>query len=399
MKSEVILDAIGEADDKYIEEAAPKEKRAKKRSWVKWGAAAACLALAVYAGFRFLPTESSGPNVAGGTGSLPTLTIPSETETGGMGFEACMAHEISELDDGNPWSADTRLKTLPVYKNNTVYNSAGVGGPGIGRERMLEAAERAAKALKMKITGVVYDTAGNPSKDSGAEDDAVSSLTATTDTAKIEVTGNGMVTVSFKESIKLPQEYGFTYTDPSDEEAGKATDYLMERFSDFLSFRKPQKALFADYTFDGNRNRSYCAYDADGDITERILNYNFNQVQFAPDDDGNLMLIRKYDGLSCAEKIGDYPLVTSEEALKLLLDGNYVTSVPEKMPGEEYVAKTELVYKTGYTNATFLPYYRFWVELPDMKLENGLKTFGAYYVPAVQRRYLSNMPLWDGSFN
>lgn len=397
MRSEAILDAIGEADDRYIEEAAPRGKKAQKYAWMKWGAAAACLALAVYAGLRFLPPESSGPNVPGGTGSLPMLTIPSETG-GGMGFEACMAHEISELDNGNPWSADTQLKTLPVYRNSTAYDSAGAAGPGIGKERMLESAERAAKALKMKITGVAYGSAGNPSKGGGA-DEAVSSLTATTDAAEIEVTGNDMVTVSFRESIELPREYGFTYANPSDEEAGKAADYLMERFSEFLSFRKPRKALFADYTSDGNRNRSYYAYDADGDLTERILNFNFNKVQFAPDDSGNLMLIRKSDGLSCAEKIGDYPLVTSEEALKLLLDGNYITSVPEKMPGEEYVAKTELVYQTGYTNATFLPYYRFWVELPDMRQENGLKTFGAYYVPAVQQRYISNLPLWDGGFN
>lgn len=398
MKSEMILEAIGEADDRYIEEAAPKEKRVKRHAWMKWSAAAACLALAVYAGIRLVPAGSSGPNVSGGTGSLPMLTISSE-EPGGMGFEACMAHEISELDNGNPWSADTRLKTLPVYKNKMVYNRAGVGGSGIGKERMLESAERAAKALKMKITGVAYETAGNPSKGGGAEDDTIFSVTATTDTAKIEVTANDMITVSFRESVELPKGYSFTYTNPSDEEAGKAADYLMERFSDFLSFRKPQKTLFADYTFDGNRNRSYYAYDEDGDLAERILNFNFNKVQFAPDDSGNLMLIRKDNGLSCAEKIGDYPLVTPEEALRLLLDGNYITSTPEKMPGEEYVAKTELVYKTGYTNATFLPYYRFWVELPDMRLENGLKTFGAYYVPAVQRRYISNMPLWDGSFN
>ncbi len=28
-----------------------------------------------------------------------------------------------------------------------------------------------------------------------------------------------------------------------------------------------------------------------------------------------------------------------------------------------------------------------------------LKTYGAYYVPAVSGEYISNMPAWDGSFN
>ena len=79
------------------------------------------------------------------------------------------------------------------------------------------------------------------------------------------------------------------------------------------------------------------------------------------------MLIRKFNDLSCTEQIGDYPIITSKEATKLLDNGNYLTSVPEKMPGEKYVAKTELVYRTGSSNEAFLPYYRFWVELPDMQ--------------------------------
>ena len=388
MKSEVILEAIGKANDKYIEEAAPREKKFKTYKWIQWCAAAACLILAVYAGFRFLPKETveSGGTVSQSDGeSLPMLTIPSN-QTDGEGFEGLMAFDSSELGDGNPWTVDTQLDTMPVYKN-TAYDSTGTAASGIGKERMLELAEQAADALNMKISDVEYDTNGSVR------------LVAETDTAKIEVLGWGTVTVSFQESIKLPEEYGFTYVNPSDEEAGNATDYLIKKFNAFLSFKKPQKALFADYTFDGNRNRSYYVYDASGDIMEQILNYNFNKGEFAPDDNGNLMLIRKDNILFSAEKIGDYPMITSEEALKLMLNGNYITTVPEKMPGKEYVAKTELVYKTSSANETYLPYYRFLVELPDMRQENGLKTYGAYYVPAVQRKYLTNMPLWDGSFN
>lgn len=45
-----------------------------------------------------------------------------------------------------------------------------------------------------------------------------------------------------------------------------------------------------------------------------------------------------------------------------------------------------------------MPYYCFYVELPEEE-RDGLKTYGAYYVPAVEKEYLTNMPLWDGSFN
>ena len=30
---------------------------------------------------------------------------------------------------------------------------------------------------------------------------------------------------------------------------------------------------------------------------------------------------------------------------------------------------------------------------------DGLKTYGAYYVPAVQSEYLEGLPVWDGGFN
>src|SRR5665647_464895 len=332
MKNEKILNVIGNVNDEYIEEAAQKEKVSPKRTWVKWSLIAACLLLTFSAGVRFLPAIISELKISIEARNLPMLTISSES--GGMGYEACLAYDISELANGNPWTVNSKLNTMPVYKNTT-YDSSGIPAAGIGKERMLELAKQTADALKMKITEIQEGTVGNPSKGGKIDDGAISSVTATTDTAKIIVGGNSMIAVLFHEGIKLPENYRFTYTNPSDEEANTVTDYLMERFSLFLSFDQPQKALFADYTFDGSRNRSYYTYDALGSLTEQILNYNFNKVQFAPDDNGNLMSICKFSGLTCTEKIGDYPIITSEEASELLLNGNYVTSVPEEMPGEE----------------------------------------------------------------
>jgi len=40
------------------------------------------------------------------------------------------------------------------------------------------------------------------------------------------------------------------------------------------------------------------------------------------------------------------------------------------------------------------------VELPEAeRTEDGLKDYGAYYVPAVEGKYIANMPKWDGGFN
>ena len=126
--------------------------------------------------------------------------------------------------------------------------------------------------------------------------------------------------------------------------------------------------------------------------------YNFQEALFPADRFRGTQAIKYYNA-DLSQKIGDYPIITAEEARRLLLEGHYITSVPEELPGEEYIARVELVYRTGRLDTVFMPYHRFLVELPAEALENGLKTFVAFYVPAVQSEYLENMPVWDGRFN
>jgi len=85
--------------------------------------------------------------------------------------------------------------------------------------------------------------------------------------------------------------------------------------------------------------------------------------------------------------------------LAAVLVGGYVTTVPEAFPGEEHIAKVELVYRNSRCDPYLMPYYRFYVELPDMAQGNGLKTYGAYYVPAVYAAFLTGVPVWEGEFN
>jgi len=106
-----------------------------------------------------------------------------------------------------------------------------------------------------------------------------------------------------------------------------------------------------------------------------------------------------YTKTDLSQIIGDYPIITAEEARTLLLEKHYITTVPEELPEEEYIAHVELVYRTSSRDTIFMPYYKFLVEMPTMQRENGLKTFGVFYVPAVNSEFLENMPLWDGSFN
>ncbi len=47
MKNKRLLDIMGEIDDRHIACAAPAEKQSRKPAWIRWGAAAACLAPAL----------------------------------------------------------------------------------------------------------------------------------------------------------------------------------------------------------------------------------------------------------------------------------------------------------------------------------------------------------------
>ena len=174
---------------------------------------------------------------------------------------------------------------------------------------------------------------------------------------------------------------------------------MQDRYRDFIGFDDPQLNLaIGDYTIYGQQTYDVLFFENGKDTEEKILNYNFDLAAFYCDDNGELFIARKWQA-DLSKKLGDYPIIRAEEAKELLLNGNYITTVPYEISGEEQVKKVELIYRTGRHEACYMPYYRFYVELPQEARENGLKSYGAYYVPAVESAYISNMPLWDGGFN
>lgn len=434
MKNHRILNALEQIDEKYIEEAAPNlnskpQKKTIASTWIKWGSVAACATIAVIIGISHLaiPAPIAPDSIDFGgcdteqtpviADNLPMLTAHFESD--GMGFEGLMFYDIAEIGNGNPWTEEAKLITLPVYRNLAYVDSSGIP-IYLSDEEMLQLAEKTAAALTDCLEGQLSDVANTTIKSIeysrfDMEQDSTDtnnpfadaySLTATTNLGDIRVSGNGEIAVFFEKPISLPETYGFTYGDTSDKEALEALEYLTERFSALQKIDFPLYDTYGDYTFAGEQTRTYRVYEGNGTIEEQILNYNFNAVSFSPNQEGDLWIIRFGNILNSAEKIGDYPLITADAAQKLLLDNHYITSVPAEYleDGEvkkEHIAKVELVYRTGNINEVFMPYYRFYVELTafDDHMAEGLKNYGAYYVPAVSGEYLSDFPVWDGSFN
>lgn len=400
MKANDLLDMIGNTDDSIIEEAKKRKKPVILR-WTKWVAVAACLCLVVGGLFAITRPSRTPPDISGG---LPQIAIP-KYESDGMGFEGLMYYSAEELENGNPWREDIALDTLPVFRNGS-YDPSGAGWPiGLSEAEMIAELENAARVLGLEILETKTETNDTKSEyGTIIPGDAIYSIRAITGSGNLIVYADGVLVYYLPSGYKLPDEYHFTHSNTSDSEAEAVMTYLTETYASFLNYDHPEIVLQGSYSFNGDYTRRYLVYDTGTDMTETILNYNFRTAQFAPDDDGNLMLIRMNDRLRMAEKLGDYPLISVSEAKEKLLDGQYQTSVPVAMPGEKFIAKVELVYRSGPREETLLPYYRFYVELQDadgwqMTQSNGLKTYGAYYVPAIQDDYISNLSTYNGYFN
>ena len=445
MKSEKLMDYIGQIDDSIIIEADVQSAKIKpiKQSWIKWVsvAVAACLIIAVL--FLLNRTQPIDPIDFSG---LPKLAV--NTQFGEMGFEGYLAYDVSELRNGNPWTENNDLTTMPVFTNPNEYDSAGAPINGLSPEEMLTEAEEIANLFGLEITSLYTEPtqeqieqikqkleAVQASEEEMHQNTSIYRATAECSGAKIEVQKDGHIlltltpktadlakdigklsiydsfAVSFEYGYEtigdtmygigfpLPDGYSFTFDNTSHEQAMEITQYLFSEYGAFTGITTPGYDLAADYTYSGVLTRlNTSVFENAGSITERILNYHFNRLFFSATDLGGLGGIR-YSKTDLSQKIGDYPIITTEEARGLLLEKHYITTVPEELPGEKYIAHVEPVYRTSRHDTVFMPYYKFLVEMPTMEGENGLKTFGAFYVPAVKSEFLENMPLWDGSFN
>lgn len=446
MRGTDLLDKMELIDPAFVEEA-DQILKPKKPVWVRLSALAACLILIVGIGLVLhgipgvspdpggskqdsvlLPTASSPADdetasdfVPSSTASndssaaldsqnLPSLTVSDSTL--GMGFESYIAHDVSELVNANPWNEILELSTLPVYKNPLTYDDSYqiTGGYDFAAMNALLLDSAASLGLDPDNLTVSDNAPDEDTRNQIREklEDAGDSVSETqfdptaaileSDGITITVDQAMTVTVSFEPTRELPKEYHFTHTS-SYEELTAVSDWLKASYSDFIGFTQPESNLSGgDYDIYGNQHYSVGFFDKSGTLTEQIIHYNFNQVQFYCDDNGNLSMARIFKP-DLSRKIGDYPIISPAAAQELLTEDHYLTSVPYEFPGEAYVQKVELVYRTGTSETYYMPYYRFYVELPEETQNNGLNTYGAYYVPAVESRYISNMPTWEGSFN
>lgn len=403
MRGKDLYEKITDIDDCIISDTGNAGK-SRKPIYIKWIAAAACFAITISIVTFFSRNKVTTDPY------LPTLTLDSEFSDG-MGYEGYMAYDITDLINENPWNEDTKLTHLPVIKNKLTYNEMqNTESPDY--KLMEKLLKETARSLGMDTEGipVTNDVPNEKTQKIISEKFAIGGdvvpegyfdngrLLIEDENYKVEVDTNYTVKVDFKTPVKLPGEYNFSHH-ATYEETYNVAEYLKKEYAEFIGMTNPVINISGgDFNIYAEQSYSISFYEESSDNVQNILNYHFNTVNFYCDDDGALFLARKYY-TDLSEVVGEYPIIDTKKALALLENGNYITTVPEEFKGAEYVKKVELIYRTSKTQKLFIPYYRFYVELPDMKQDSMLNTYGAYYVPAVESKYIENMPLWDGSFN
>lgn len=396
MREEKLFRAIGQIDGNLVEEAT--NYKPKKTTWWKYGTLVAGLILMIcgekFASQNLMPNENSTlekQEMESGTeiGELVAENIEENVEDvqnaekdilnftmtfDGMGFQGIMAYEMPNL--GHPWSETDEIDTLPVIDNHSIYNLENLSDPhplyGEEYDPLLEWLAEAAEFFGME------EIEPTIKKDR---------VVISNEDILIEVNGDMEMKIEFLNGISLPQGYNAT-NQATREETYKLAEYFVTEYGELLNMENLQIAIGdGEYTFDAQRDRnSIRVYEKGESAAETLLNYYFNYVRFVAHEERGLWLIHivRRD----TEFLGEYEIISVEEATKRLGDGQFDTTYHEsEFPGVEYVRDVELMYYMSFTD-DYKPYYRFWVEVPAEKQENGLNTYVAYYVPAVEMAYL-----------
>lgn len=75
MNSKKFSEAMGELDNKYVDEAINYKKKVKKPGWIKWGAMAACLVLVCVAAISLFPNNNDSVTTPGIADAAPMIYV------------------------------------------------------------------------------------------------------------------------------------------------------------------------------------------------------------------------------------------------------------------------------------------------------------------------------------
>ena len=335
MNPEQLSDAMNELPQELLEETQAARSRRRPR-WKPLAAAAACLLLA--AGAWALAGRPAEP--APEPGDLPVLTI--DRDYSGMGDYPLSAEEFAAYD-GGPWREGMELAALPVFRNTTrmdVANGFRTGGGDYAQLR--RTMEQLAAAAGADVAQAAVEVWVPDETVQAAMEDAWAGETWQCGVTFAVRGGPTELALTWKDVTVTVGESGELWVKLSRPELAALTPdaaaaWLLEQYG----------AVFGEQTryFMAARDSGGCSlyfYRPEEDLTQGILQRSILKT-WVRLSGGNCDVRLYRPELSDANTVGDYPLVTADQARQRLAAGQHL-SAWEPFPGEDRVKRVDLQY-------------------------------------------------------
>lgn len=175
----------------------------------------------------------------------------------------------------------------------------------------------------------------------------------------------------------------------TDEQAAEQADTILKANAGLLDALGGYDAVGltgGDYSYGGSSRQFWAVLYRTGDTpSEQLAGYDLAQASFAADGTGKLLSLT-LPGAARAESVGEYPLISREEAAALLADGSYLNAeYDESAPAAADIEQAESY--LCYTGGRALYYVPMWCFVIDEgerdNTADGLRSYRPYYVPAV----------------
>ena len=273
----------------------------------------------------------------------------------------------------HPWRKDYNIEAMPVFRNPFHMIPAEFAQHKGLSANSLSCAEMAVTA------GNIITAMGFEVTDTGAAYTHdiiwVQGITATAENVRVTVEPHGFIQVVFDDGFSLPDGIMFS----GEHQHKEALVYLTERFAPILGI---ERTIFENNT---------------GDITDRILDYHFNHINFIPNQCGKLGQIWSFPprNIVLADKIGKFPIITPDEAIKRMLDGmgSFSVDMGQAGPMADEVIDIRLVYFGHSLGRNFLEEFAPWYEIIVHTADTH--HFQSWFVPAIDSEYLESNPAWS----
>lgn len=323
---------------------------------------------------------------------LPKIT-DGDYGTNAMGGAKEAYLNYSELETGSPWKG-AELETMPVYMSSSTC---------VDLDKMYEYIKNAAAALgipesELEFTDTYPDMGWKDyhrklMEDAGLTEDEIQKefdrmsrqvvgmtvVTAKTGDIEFELDSSFSLSITFGGPVELPEGYNFT-DDASAEEKAGVLSYLADKYKDISGYSKPVPGYTWEYI-------NFTVYDSDCELERQIVNYWTEYAEFhdSSDEPGKLSKLRIHSLAGC-EKLGDYPILTPDQAVQILRSNKY--SDKDRMPADAKILKTDIVYNNHAGSTAVMPYYKFYVETGKETYFGKEVTCDVYTIAAVPEEFI-----------